>query len=132
MSRYFRFRLRTLFLIMTLFAIGLGYFNAQAKRYAAARRQWVSSHSHRWILTESERVLLYGDRSRAPGPVRIWLGDECYDWIVLDQAASAATEQEAVDLLPEADIYAPRASVHRHPTTPAPLRVVPARASAAF
>ena len=106
--------MRTLFIMVTVAAVGFGYV-AHEYRIVRAREAWRASAGSDidWFFGADRKVFIRGDHSKAPGLVRCCLGDETYSDIVVYPGTPEATA--GIELFPEAD-------VHRWQLTPSQLR----------
>jgi hypothetical protein len=96
--RWFRFSLRTMFVVVTLFALWLGWeLNYVRERHA----------TRKWIVDSGGVVILGTDqREIAPGIVRIpfwrrWLGDYAVGMVVLKSDATPREIEGAKAIFPE-------------------------------
>jgi hypothetical protein len=108
--RWFRFSLRTLFVLVTVFGIGAGVFLFQKEaRLVHQRRQFVAK-----LETEAKNLKGLSDAIAEPSPlknpdrtlspIRKYLGDHNYSRIVLPLSYSQTDVDQAVVLFPEAEI----------------------------
>ena len=104
--RRFQFRLRTLLIGVTLFVlIPCGYVGWQAKivrerkGYLRATQDTHANRSSRNLL-----AFAHGDKSKDPQGIRLWLGDEARDFVIVDRDASEESKQAVTALFPEADV----------------------------
>ena len=103
LRRRFQFRLRTLMIGVTLFAlIPCGYFGWQAK-IVRERKAWVAHQPFRLRTDTPKNVteLAQGDPTRSPSRVRLWLGDESVEFIVIPNSSTAEELKLAASLFPE-------------------------------
>jgi hypothetical protein len=104
--RWFQFSLRTLFLLVTAFAIGLG----SELSYIRQRRAWVSDHYPgplvAWCIYRKLGPAYYlpPDEVVTVPFWRRWLGDDAYHTMYLDADPSDEVWAEATRLFPEASI----------------------------
>jgi hypothetical protein len=95
---WFRFQLRTLFVLVTLICIFCGYFS-WAMNWKRQRREFASYRNKLYAHTESPFSL----PTRAP--IWLWpLGEPGYVEIVFDRDATEQKLEEAARLFPEAEI----------------------------
>jgi hypothetical protein len=98
--RRFQFRLRTLLIVVTLFALPLGYVGWQAK-IVRERTAWL--RTHQWQE---------GDYSRLPF-VRRWLGDFPVEILWISTPPNDSERQMAISLFPEAIVEEPIDTIKR-------------------
>ncbi len=99
------FSLRTLFVVVTLFAIPCAYVGWQAK-IVRARQNWLKAHPS-YCTASSLDPTDPDTRPEEPSFVRVWLGDEAIGYIYIEDQYAAETRR----LFPEAGIVAyPRPS----------------------
>jgi hypothetical protein len=101
--RWFQFSLRTLLIGVTLLAVPCAYVGLQAKivRERKAHLQATqATHVGGWNIF----VFARGDKTKAPTGIRLWLGDEAHDSVIVDRDASEETKQAVAALFPESDI----------------------------
>lgn len=107
MKRRFQYRLRTLFVIVTLAAILCSWFGAQAK--AVRERREMLAHIENDL--KGQTVWILGDRPIPTVPlVRRMLGDEAIEVIDLPTSTSAQECRRIQSVFPEAflrDVDAP-------------------------
>ena len=104
LRRRFQFRLRTLMIGVTLFAlIPCGYVGWQAK-IVRERKAWVAQSPFllRTDTPKNVRELAQGDPARTPSRVRLWLGDESIEAIVIPNSSTPEELKLATSLFPEA------------------------------
>ena len=100
--RRFQFRLRTLLLVVTLFAIPLGYVGSQAK--IVRERIALSTHNDNVYMFLAYNV----SEARGPSPIpwlRLQLGDRQYVEIELESGVSDSTVGRYRVAFPEADVH---------------------------
>ncbi len=121
--RRFRFTLRTLLVVVTVFGVWLGY-QLQAVRERAHLMNWIEGHGGivnrlksptpvtawprgRGLLIDSDIVLqvLVENRDRNIPTWREWLGDTAVSWIALPDGASQSDLERATALFPEAVVH---------------------------
>ena len=103
--RWFQFSLRTLMIGVTHLAMACGYAGWQMK-IVRERRAWAISHQH-WFADHSSknlRVLSYADPACFPSRIRLWLGDEAIEVLLVPNSITPAELDLAVSLFPEARI----------------------------
>jgi hypothetical protein len=96
MAKRFQFRLRTLFIVVTLLAAPCAYVGWQEK--IVREREAMSDPSN--VLVFCTDV----DQSEDIPLVRRWLGDQLYRSVVLSDAASDDMVSEYKMAFPEADV----------------------------
>jgi hypothetical protein len=99
MKSRFQFRLRTLCVVVTLFAIPRAYVGWQAK-IVRARQNWLKAHPS--YCAASLMAPDRGARPEDPSFVRVCLGDEAIGGIGVEDQYAA----EARELFPEAAVDA--------------------------
>ncbi len=101
--RRFQFRLRTLMIGVTLFAlIPCGYVGWQ-KRIIERRNAWISEHHEYRFISEQEAGGLISDYAdQQPSRIRLWLGDTSWSIIGIPSWQPEADFTEARSLFPEA------------------------------
>ncbi len=107
MKLRFQFRLRTLLIVVTLFAIPCGFVAHEAK-IVARRKVWLVAHSCYFKISDHVVWSLHSEREHGPSLVRLWLGDEPRGTIEVWDSASDEDIKLASSLFPEADIRDPR------------------------
>jgi hypothetical protein len=101
--RRIQFRLRTLLIVVTLFAlIPCGYVGWQAK-IVRERKAWYAAHPGGGFANGA-RIVACGNEAKAPNLLRRWLGDVANDAITLHPTSTAADIRKATELFPEAVI----------------------------
>jgi hypothetical protein len=104
--RRFQFRLRTLMIGVTLFAlIPCGNVGWQAK-IVRERQAWIAHQPFRLRTDQPKNVreLAQGDTTQSPSRVRLWLGDESVEAIVIPNSSTPEELKLAASLFPEAAI----------------------------
>jgi hypothetical protein len=102
--RRFQFRLRTLMIGVMLFAlIPCGYVGWQAK-IVRERKAWVARQPFLLRTDQPKNIkeLAEGDPTQSPSRVRLWLGDESVEFIVIPNSSTAKELKLAASLFPEA------------------------------
>jgi hypothetical protein len=107
--RRFQFRLRTLMIGVTAFCVAIGGFIGHERNLLKERRAYLLPLQDTHIPDDAwrlGRLFLFkeGDKSKSPGRVRLWLGDEAHESVIVDRDASEQTKQAVAALFPEADI----------------------------
>jgi hypothetical protein len=102
MKTRFQFRLRTLFVVVTLAAVGCAYIEREW-RIVREREAWLNAHAR--PPSDVVRILIrnqatIGDQGQSPGIVRRWLGDEGRREIWIEPGEW----DEARRLFPETDL----------------------------
>jgi len=99
--RWFRFSLRTMFVVVTLLALALGH-EVNLIRERREFREWVRTE---WQHAGREDCYRSWCGNRPPIPFwRKWLGDEPMDVLPLPEAATSYHADEARRLFPEGAI----------------------------
>ncbi len=107
--RWFAFSLRTLFIVVTMFAVWLGWELNFVRQRLALRKQLAAGAG--WVLTVTEycgysACALPGRSVRADVMKipfwRRWMGDEPIAQMGFDRGATAADRARARELFPEA------------------------------
>jgi hypothetical protein len=103
--RRFQFRLRTLMIVVTVFAVPLGYVGWQAK-IVRERQAWHREEDVPVFAfgAGGPTEVMRGNPAEGPGSVRRWLGDSAKDTIFMPQSASDEDIRGARVLFPEATI----------------------------
>ncbi len=101
----FQFRLRTLFVVVTIAAVACAYV-AHEWRIVQARKAWLSNHNYKtarmWDFGSTKMVVV-GERNATadPPPIRRWLGDQAVEMIIVDPGPDV---QQVQTFFPEARI----------------------------
>lgn len=116
MKRRFQFRLRTSMIAVTLLSVACAYVGWQA-RIVRQREQWLAANPNcnrvlvfrqgpfESALTSEGPLIAGGDRGKAPGWLRMWLGDQTLAEAILPEKATKAEIAEAVRDFPETSFY---------------------------
>ncbi|HEY2839291.1 MAG TPA: hypothetical protein VGJ26_09090 [Pirellulales bacterium] len=109
-KRWFRYSLRTLFVVVTLIALGLG-FEMKRIHNRHAMRAWLRD-GNGWELTWEDYKSTPSQPSKTPGDPtmqiprwRMWLGDEPMAQIGFEKSATPADRERVKRLFPEAMIW---------------------------
>ena len=108
--RWFRFSLRTLFVLVTIIGVGYGIFLFQKDASLVhQRRQFVAkleedSKHLKGFSSSSAELSPLKNPDRTLSPTRRYLGDHNYSRIVLPISYSQTDVDQAVALFPEAEI----------------------------
>jgi hypothetical protein len=108
--RWFRFSLRTLFMLVTIIGVGYGVFLfLKEARLVYQRRQFVAkleadAKSLKGLSDASAEPSPLKNPDRTLPPIRRYLGDHSYSRIVLPISYSQTDVDQAVALFPEAEI----------------------------
>ena len=108
--RWFRFSLRTLFVLVTIFGVGYGIFLFQKDAiFVHQRRQFVAKleadgKNLKGLSAASAELSPLKNPDRTLSPIRKYLGDHDYSRIVLPISYSQTDVDQAVALFPEAEI----------------------------
>jgi hypothetical protein len=103
----FQFRLRTLMIVVTLFAVTCSYVGRQV-RTAMDRHLAVETHEMKEGAPVSngpdDPIRCVGPRPFAPWPLR-WFGEEGYGMIILDLGTPTEESARMIKLFPESSVY---------------------------
>jgi hypothetical protein len=107
--RWFRFSLRTLFLLVTIIGVGYGIFLFQRDaRLVIQRRQFIAElkafKKTRNVFDVKAELSPLKNPDRTLSPVRRFLNDHCYSIIRLPRSYQQTLVTQAVSLFPEAQI----------------------------
>ena len=116
----FQFRLRTLFVVVTLVALACAYVGRQSQ-IVRERKAWLAVRQRWAYFSEAGRPppTTINERNAAADPplIRQWLGDDALEGIVCDSEADAALGRS---LFPEAEIKLMEGIPEPNTTTPPP------------
>jgi hypothetical protein len=108
--RWFRFSLRTLFVLVTMVGVGYGIFLFQKEaRLVYQRRQFVAKleadgKNIKGMIDASAELSPLKNPDRTLSPVRKFLSDHNYSRVVLPLSYTQTNIDQAVALFPEAEI----------------------------
>lgn len=99
--RWFQYRLRTLFVVVTIVAVACWYVASQWS-IVRQREVWLAAHPFGPVSFLSFEEGNAGDKEQGPGIVRRWLGDEAESYVCVTDDND---RNEGRRLFPEANIY---------------------------